>query len=379
MDHVLAGSLTAVQHHDIPDPQLWFSLISEVYEELATSDWGPDFIDFRARFTDRAAMEGMREAAEEFVRYAEDNGGIDLVRQSHEEGVATLAHEFEQLLTSAATTQEQQSEFGYTYDEDAWYAFLPEIGAQWNGDDESWDQWVDWFVYHARDRGLTAPALAFVEYATAQPDRIAVFAAYGIDLEPPHAAADSGADTGDPDDPYADVDTDAWMAFLTHVGTDWDGDEATWQQWVDWFMYHAGVQGLTSVAAGFVEYAEGEPDKIAFFARYGIDIAAAATPVVEDGAPATAASGDTAAGEGEQESVDTEDVAQELAEADADPGAAARRRVEAAAAGSQALTAEHLPLLTAALGELFTDMPAAALLSDEQLRQVLEEIAQEYL
>lgn len=333
MDHVLAGSLTAVRDFDIPDPELWFTLISEVYQELADSDWGPDFIDFRARFTDRASMEGLREAAEEFVRYAEDNGGIELVRQAHEEGVANLAYEFDQLVGAAATSDAQRDSLGYSYDEDAWATFLPEVGAQWNGQEDAWEPWVDWFVYHAQDRGLVAPAMAFVEYAAAQPDKVAVFAAYGIDIEVP--SPDAAYD----DDPYADVDTDAWMAFLTHVGSDWNGDEDTWPQFVDWFTYHAEVQGLASVAAGFIQYAEGEPDKIAFFARYGIEIAAA----------------------------------------DADPVAVAQQRVEAVVAGSGSIAEEHVPLLAGAVAELFTAVPAAALLSEEQLRQLLEEIVEEHL
>ncbi len=335
MDHVLSGSITAVREFGIGDPELWFTLIVEVYQELESSEWGPDFVDFTARFTDRATMEGLRAAAEEFVRYAEANGGIELVRQAHDEGVANLVYEFERLLAEAAdsaTAQAQESELGYAYDEAAWNAFLPEFGAQWNGDEAAWAQFVEWFLYHAEDRSLAEPATAFVEYADVQPDRVAVFAAYGIDI--------AGSETAAEPEPVAELDMDAWEAFLAHVGSDWNGDEAAWPQFVEWFLHHARVQGLESVATGFIQYAEGEADKIGFFARYGITV----TPAEEE-----------------------------------DLVAVAQRRIETVVAASPTIAEEHVPLLAGTLAELLIELPEAALLPDDQLQQLVEEIAAEHL
>ena len=62
-----------------------------------------------------------------------------------------------------------------SYDEQAWQAYLAENGPQWDGTEDSWEPFRQWFAYYANERGLTTPATAFLDYLTPQPaaDRIA--------------------------------------------------------------------------------------------------------------------------------------------------------------------------------------------------------------
>lgn len=92
------------------------------------------------------------------------------------------------------------------YDEQAWQAYLAENGPQWDGTEESWDQFRQWFGYYADQQGLAAPATALLEYLTPQPaaERIAAFAQYGVTITPAKEAAGqapAAAAEGEPAEP----------------------------------------------------------------------------------------------------------------------------------------------------------------------------------
>lgn len=72
------------------------------------------------------------------------------------------------------------------YDEQAWHAYLAENGPYWNGTEEAWDQFREWFIYHATERGLGEPATSLLDHLTAQPaaERITTFAQYGVTITP---------------------------------------------------------------------------------------------------------------------------------------------------------------------------------------------------
>jgi hypothetical protein len=76
------------------------------------------------------------------------------------------------------------------------------------------------------------------------------------------------ADTGD------DYDEKVWFAFLAENGAAWNGDEANWTAFVEWFQYEAGQAGLGTPAHEFVDYVTGKPDRAAAFAEFGITVAA---------------------------------------------------------------------------------------------------------
>jgi hypothetical protein len=72
------------------------------------------------------------------------------------------------------------------YDEQAWHAYLAENGPYWNGTEEAWPQFREWFIYHATERGLGEPATALLDYLNAQPaaERITTFAQYSVTINP---------------------------------------------------------------------------------------------------------------------------------------------------------------------------------------------------
>jgi hypothetical protein len=153
------------------------------------------------------------------------------------------------------------------YDEQAWQAYLAENGPQWDGTEDSWEQFRQWFGYYAGERGLSTPATAFLDYLTPQPaaDRIATFAQYGVMITPPQAAGDG-----------AGYDEQAWQAYLAENGPQWDGTEDSWEQFREWFAYYAGERGLSTPATALLDYLTPQPaaDRIATFAQYGVAITA---------------------------------------------------------------------------------------------------------
>ena len=76
-------------------------------------------------------------------------------------------------------------------DEDltAWQAFLAEKGPYWDGAEENWQAFRDWFAYEAATAGVPHSAVSFLDYAESTGDKPAAFAAYGIPVtsHPPTA------------------------------------------------------------------------------------------------------------------------------------------------------------------------------------------------
>jgi hypothetical protein len=98
----------------------------------------------------------------------------------------------EQLIPEPAAGQEPQPAAGQgegsaerAYDEQAWQGYLAQNGPQWDGTDATWDQFRQWFEYHAGQQGLGAPATALLDYLAAQPaaERITTFAQYGVTIQ----------------------------------------------------------------------------------------------------------------------------------------------------------------------------------------------------
>lgn len=290
MDDVLTDSIIALRDYPISNPELWFDLISQAYEDLERSPDGATLDDFARDFIGLAGIEGFRDAAEEFVRYAEFAGGIEFVRLVSREDRATMLAEFERLRA---------------------------------------DEPVD---------------------------------------EPDDAADDAGDD----------YDPDAWDTLLAEYGPDWNGDEDNWQPFREWFLYQAEQQGLTTVATDFLDYAEGEPDKTAFFAQYGIVVGAdhedAEADADEPG------SDESEADEAAEAGSDVDDGAAGTTEpVDAELVAEARQKAAEVATESDAVPDEYVELVSDAFAELVSVVPAAAGLTAEQLRELIDEVAATYL
>jgi len=101
-------------------------------------------------------------------------------------------------------------------------------------------------------------------------------AASGQDPTSGQDPASSQDPTSGQDSASAGYDADSWNAFLAENGPRWNGDDAAWEQFRAWFAYQADQAGLADPAAGFLAYVDGEQDKIAAFAAYGVTIASPA-------------------------------------------------------------------------------------------------------
>jgi hypothetical protein len=94
------------------------------------------------------------------------------------------------------------------YDEQAWTEYLASAAPQWDGTEESWEQFHTWFLHHAAERGIGTPAQLFLDYVAAMSndDRITTFAAYGITIQP--AAPEQPAAGNDAVDRLAALDAE---------------------------------------------------------------------------------------------------------------------------------------------------------------------------
>ncbi|GAB1640080.1 hypothetical protein [Krasilnikovia sp. MM14-A1259] len=83
------------------------------------------------------------------------------------------------------------------YDEAAWHAFAIASLPYWNGTNEGWAPFAQWFAHHGAAQGLGAPATGFIEHAEPMSvdQRVALFAQYGVAV--PVGAGASGAADGD--------------------------------------------------------------------------------------------------------------------------------------------------------------------------------------
>lgn len=97
---------------------------------------------------------------------------------------------------AADTTTDDDS-----YDEAAWHRFVAEYGPHWTGDEESWAQFREWFLYYAAESGVGTPATALMAHLDTQTadQRIVTFAEYGAHIAPAAAATEAPAATPVPE------------------------------------------------------------------------------------------------------------------------------------------------------------------------------------
>jgi hypothetical protein len=180
MDAALDSAITAVHLGDDDTARRWFELVRTTYDQLAAAG-RPEWSEFTSALTENADSSGVdRQTVEQFVEHmsANDSAPVDTVERMTQLGTELPAHHAE--LTA---TQED--------DTAAWQAFLPEHGARWDGQEASWDQFRTWFLYEAGQQGAEQSATAFITYAESQPDKVAVFAEYGVTIASETAAEDA--------------------------------------------------------------------------------------------------------------------------------------------------------------------------------------------
>lgn len=146
--------------------------------------------------------------------------------------------------------------------------------------EDSWDGFRERLTGTATEEGFSAEAETWTEYmaaTTSAPlDVVADMSAQGKDRLAEMYAAEMATVQGDGETVRADGqvadDPAAWNAYLTTNGSFWDGTEAGWQQFRDWFLYYAAEAGVQQSAEIFIDDVEAQPDKIATFLRYGITV-----------------------------------------------------------------------------------------------------------
>lgn len=143
----------------------------------------PDGAWSREFFLERLGSYGSAEQpfVEELVRGLDelpdgDRAAVFADESRAETFVREVAERFEQPVAEAAAEPAAE----VAEDIEVWNAYLVENGTQWNGDEEAWPPFREWFLYYAAERGVTDLATAFLDYAEGQPDKRAVFAQYGV-------------------------------------------------------------------------------------------------------------------------------------------------------------------------------------------------------
>jgi hypothetical protein len=153
------------------------------------------------------------------------------------------------------------AEVAQPVDDGAWQEYLAANGTQWDGTEENWPAFVEWFAFYADERGVGEPAAALLAQlgAVGVAERIALFGQHGVVITPP--------------EPY---DEAVWQDYLTTNGTQWDGTEENWPAFVEWFDFYAAERGVGEPATALTQHLGGlaVADRIATFAQYGVHIAA---------------------------------------------------------------------------------------------------------
>jgi hypothetical protein len=209
MDAAVAAAITAVPFAEAGQARQWFDVVCRTRDQCgASADWDR----FAAELAERAEAEGIgREIVEQFTEYLSNNDPAPVETIGRMRG---LGDDLPRLYHELADG----------YDEAAWQAFLAENGPRWDGDERTWDQFRQWFHYEAGQHGLAVPAGQFIGHVEGQPDKVAVFAQYGVVIS---AAGAAVADRS----PAPDVSSYPELK---------DGDEGEWVEYLDAMLTSQG-------------------------------------------------------------------------------------------------------------------------------------------
>ncbi len=179
--------------------ELWTWIYSPLHELVAERADNRDksWIDLRAYFLERAELQDSADNSfvDDLLTQLDELSDSDrealLDSNDQLEAFAYAIAERHAGADGAADAATAETAAGY--DEAAWQQYLVENGAHWNGDEASWEQFKDWFLYYADEKGVAEPATALLSYLDSQPaeDRIATLAQYGVIIKQPQPAAEA--------------------------------------------------------------------------------------------------------------------------------------------------------------------------------------------
>lgn len=174
----------------------------------------------RGEFLQQLGMQepGQHPVTEQMFRHLDEMNDDERKNHVSSKQFETVAYEFAQ---QHAVTQETghgasqaAASSGPGYDEHAWQNYLNTSATQWNGTEETWNQFKQWFLYYAEEHGVTTPATQLIDYLNPLPanQRITELARYGVTITPPQAPA--APQTGQPGEPDASAVADQNVASI---------------------------------------------------------------------------------------------------------------------------------------------------------------------
>jgi hypothetical protein len=168
--------------------QLW-SWIEEPLRQLTADHTSRPDVPWETERAQLVERLGLREATDhplvdQLVRGLDEMSASDRNSTLSGDQLTTVAYAVAQ---QHAVEPAEPTPTTPAYDESAWSAYLATNGPYWDGTEESWQQFRDWFRYHAEEQGLGVPATGLLDFLAARSasDRIATFARYGVTIRPP--------------------------------------------------------------------------------------------------------------------------------------------------------------------------------------------------
>lgn len=170
--------------------------LQELKAEHANSP-GQSWEELRAFFLEHAGLRDSSEnpLVEDLIRQLDELQDDERERLLSSDEIDRLGYDLAQ---QHGTEASEDTVDDSAYDEGEWQAYLIQNGDQWDGAEDSWQQFREWFLYYARERGVLYPATGLLTYLDGQQadDRVATLAQYGVVISPYEQSPDS-APVGD--------------------------------------------------------------------------------------------------------------------------------------------------------------------------------------
>jgi hypothetical protein len=186
----------------------WIRGPVEELEKSFTEEPGKSWETRRGEFLQRLGVQepGQHPVTEQMFKHLD--GMSDDERKTHvsSKQFETVAYGFAQQHAASQEashgTSQAAAASGPGYDEQAWQNYLNTNATQWNGTEETWNQFTQWFLYYAEEHSVTTPATQLIDYLNPLPanQRITELARYGVTITPPRApAAPQASEPGQPE------------------------------------------------------------------------------------------------------------------------------------------------------------------------------------
>jgi hypothetical protein len=139
------------------------------------------------------------QAGEEYYLEQEGQQPIQVWRATSDTGTVYYhdgTNNYDEYGRPLGTPDATSSDAGQPQDHEAWNSFLSQYGSRWNGTEEAWPPFREWFLYYADQNQVGESAQGFIAYAESG-DKREVFISYGVTL--PAADPAAGPAAAEPD------------------------------------------------------------------------------------------------------------------------------------------------------------------------------------